>query len=50
MYMHSADEGQLKSVVLFDFCDGQFLSDLTLGDESVIGIINLLGALVNCMD
>ena len=46
------NEGQLKSVVQFDFCDsGQFLSDLTLGDESVIGIvINLLGALVNCMD
>ena len=32
------NEGQLKSVVWFDFCDsGQFLSDLTLGDESVIG-------------
>ena len=45
------DKGQLNSVVQFDFCDsGQFLSDLTLGDESVIGIINLLGALVNCMD
>ena len=45
------DEGQLKSVVWFDFCDGgQLLSDLTLGDESIIGIINLLGALVNCMD
>ena len=45
------DEGQLKSVVQFDFCDsGQFLSDLTLGDESIIGIINLLGALVNCID
>ena len=44
-------EGQLKSVVQFDFCDsGQFLSDLTLGDESVIGIINLLGALVSCMN
>ena len=45
------DEDQLKSVVWFDFCDGRrFLSDLTLDDESVIGIINLLGALVNCMD
>ena len=45
------NEGQLKSVVWFDFCDsGQFLSDLTLGDESAIGIINLLGALINFMD
>ena len=42
------DEGQLESVVWFDFCDGrQFLSDLTLGDELVIGTINLVGALVN---
>ena len=33
------------------FCDsGQFLNDLTLSDESVIGIINLIGALVNFMD
>ena len=31
------DEGQLKSVVQFAFCDsGQFLSDLTLGDPSLV--------------
>jgi len=42
------DEEALDTTLSFDFCDGgRFLCDSTLDDESVIGLIKVLGALVD---